>query len=154
MSEETQDAKRPDFSLFGEKHIRAYRETNGEIGYDWNGTKILLLTTTGRKSGERRTSPLIFVPHGDGWAIIASKGGAPEHPAWYLNLDADPKVEVQVKGDVYEARARTAQGAEREQLWAEALKVWPSYDDYQAKTPRQIPVVVLEPVRKLANAEG
>lgn len=151
MSEEANGAtgRVIDRSLFGDEHVRVYRETKGERGYEWNGTRILLLTTTGRKSGERRTNPLIFVPHGDGWAIIASKGGAPEDPAWYLNLEADPRVEVQVKADVYEARARTAPSPEREQIWAEAVKVWPDYDAYQAKTPREIPVVVLEPSRKL-----
>ena len=143
-------AGRPiDRTLFGDEHVRVYRETKGERGYEWNGTRILLLTTTGRKSGQSRTHPLIFVPHGDGWAIIGSKGGAPDHPAWYLNLEANPRVEVQVKGDAYEALARTAQSPEREQIWAEAIKVWPDYDAYQAKTPRQIPVVVLEPERKL-----
>lgn len=141
--------EKPDFSLFGAEHVRVYRETDGETGYMWNGAPILLLTTKGRHSGEQRTTPLIFAQHGDGWGIIASKGGAPQHPAWYLNIQNDPTVQVQVKGDVYEAKAHTAGSPDREQIWADAMKVWPYYDDYQAKTGREIPVVVLEPVKKV-----
>lgn len=141
-------AKR-DYSLFGDEHVRRYQETNGEVGYDWNGTHILLLTTKGRRTGEMHTTPLIFTQQGDAFSIIASKGGAPEHPAWYLNIQNDPNVKVQVKGDVYEAKARTAESPEREKIWADAIKVWPEYDGYQEKTDRKIPVVVLDPVRKL-----
>jgi deazaflavin-dependent oxidoreductase (nitroreductase family) len=133
-----------DLSVFGPNHVRLYRETQGEQGYIWNGAPILLLTTKGRKSGEMRTTPLIFVDNGGAPAIIASKGGAPEHPDWFLNLAADPHVQVQVKADVFDAVARTTQGPERERLWNEALKVWPQYADYQRATEREIPVVVLE----------
>ena len=136
-----------DVSIFGEAHVRAYRETNGETGYIWNDAPILLLTTKGHKSGQMRTTPLIFVADADAFVIIASKGGAPEHPDWYLNLEAEPRVRVQVKGDVFDAVARTAAGAERARLWPEAVKTWPQYDDYQAATDREIPVVVLERVR-------
>jgi deazaflavin-dependent oxidoreductase (nitroreductase family) len=139
----------PDLGLLGPEHARVYRETNGEQGYIWNGSPILLVTTKGRISGEPRTIPIIFTPWGDGWAIIASKGGSPTHPKWYLNVLDDPHVQVQVKADVYEATARTAPSPEREQIWAEAIKHWPNYDVYQTRTTRQIPVVVLEPVRKL-----
>jgi deazaflavin-dependent oxidoreductase (nitroreductase family) len=134
-------------SIFGDSHVRVYQETKGAEGYIWNGAPILLVTTKGHKSGQVRTTPLIFVQDGDAVAIIASKGGAPEHPGWYLNLQAQPRVQVQVKGDVYDAAARTAKGAERARLWDEAVKVWPQYTDYQAATDREIPVVVLERVR-------
>jgi deazaflavin-dependent oxidoreductase (nitroreductase family) len=133
-----------DVSLLGEKHVRVYRETRGEQGYLWNGVPILLLTTTGRKSGAPRTIPIIFTPHGDSFVIIASKGGSPTHPKWYLNASEDPNVTVQVKAEVFKARARTAQSPEREALWAEAIKSWPNFDVYQSRTTRQIPVVVVE----------
>jgi deazaflavin-dependent oxidoreductase (nitroreductase family) len=133
-----------DLSIFGESHVRLYRETKGEQGYIWNDAPILLLTTKGHKSGQMRTTPLIFARDGEALVIVASKGGAPEHPDWYLNLQAEPRAQVQVKGDVFEVRARTAEGAERAKLWAEAAKVWPQYDDYQKLTDREIPVVVLE----------
>ena len=136
-----------DISLLGENHVRVYRETNGERGYLWNGVTILLLTTTGRVSGEPRTIPIIFTPHGNSFVIIGSKGGSPSHPKWYLNILANPNVEVQVKADKFPAIARTAESPEREQLWLEALKTWPNYDVYQSRTTRLIPVVVIEPRR-------
>ena len=139
-------------SIIGDEHVKLYRETNGEQGYIWNGAPIILVTTKGRKSGEARTIPIIFTQYGDSWVIMASRGGSPTHPAWYLNVLDDPKVTVQVKGDIYEAVARTAPEGEREKIWAEAIKVWPRYDVYQAATTRQIPVVVLDPVRKLNPA--
>ena len=134
-----------DRSLFGEEHVRRYRETGGEVGHIWKrGSKILLLTTTGRKSGEPRTTPLIYAQDGDRYVIVASKGGAPEHPGWYENLEKTPEVELQVLDEVFPARARTAEGEERERLWAKANEVWPHYAEYQTKTDREIPVVVLE----------
>ncbi|CAN7260114.1 nitroreductase family deazaflavin-dependent oxidoreductase [Phenylobacterium sp. LjRoot225] len=146
MDEPTQPAAVPgtDLSLLGAEHVRLYRETNGETGYLWNGVPTLLLTTTGRRSGEPRTIPIIFTPHGDSYVIIASKGGAPTHPKWYLNVEADPHVQVQVKADRFDAVARTAEPPERERLWREAVKAWPNYDIYQSRTSRRIPVVVLE----------
>jgi deazaflavin-dependent oxidoreductase (nitroreductase family) len=132
-------------NLFGEEHVRRYRETGGEVGHIWRrGSKVLLLTTTGRTSGEPRTTPLIYEIAGDAYVIVASKGGAPGHPGWYRNLAKDPGVELQVKGDLFPARARTATGDERERLWKLAAQQWPPYDDYQQKTDREIPVVVLE----------
>jgi len=133
-----------DITLLGEDHIRVYRETNGEQGYLWNGVPTLLLTMTGRKSGQKRTIPIIYRQVGDKYVIIASKGGSATHPVWYLNVSADPQVEVQIKGEVFKAKARTAQSPEREELWAEAVSAWPNYDVYQSRTTRQIPVVVLE----------
>jgi len=132
-------------NLFGEEHVRRYRETGGEVGHTWRkGSKILLLTTKGRKTGEPRTTPLIYESDGDRYVIVASKGGAPQHPGWYRNLAQDPDVEVQVKDDVFRARAQTAEGDERERLWKLAAQQWPDYDAYQQRTDREIPVVVLE----------
>jgi proline iminopeptidase len=132
-------------SLFGDAHVRRYLETGGEVGHIWReGSTILLLTTTGRKSGEKRTVPLIYAADGDRYAIVASKGGAPEHPGWYQNLEKTPEVEVQVRGDVFRARARTAHGEERERLWRKANEVWKHYAEYATRTTREIPVVVLE----------
>ncbi len=130
--------------LFGEEHVRAYRETGGEHGYHWRGTTILLLTTTGRVSGEERTTPLIFSADGETWVVIASKGGAPDHPDWYKNLEADPDAMIQVRRERIPVRAHTAQGADRERLWQLMVEAWPAYDEYQDKTDREIPVVVLE----------
>jgi deazaflavin-dependent oxidoreductase (nitroreductase family) len=132
-------------TLFGEEHVRRYRETGGKVGHIWKrGSKVLLLTTKGRKSGEPRTTPLIYEKSGDAYVIVASKGGTPDHPGWYLNLTAEPQVELQVEDEVFPARARTATGEERERLWELAARQWPDYDAYQEKTDREIPVVVLE----------
>ena len=139
------DYTQPDISLIGEEHVKVYRETNGEQGYLWNGAPILLLTTTGRKSGEPRTSALIFGRDGDDLLLVASQGGAPTHPNWYHNLSANPDVEVQVQGDVFRATARTANDDEKARLWSIMTDVWPNYDAYQERTDRPIPVVVLTP---------
>jgi len=133
----------PDISLIGDEHVKVYRETNGEQGYLWNGAPILLLTTTGRKSGQARTSALIFGRDGDDLLLVASQGRAPTHPNWYHNLSANPDVEVQVEGDVFPATARTATGDEKARLWSIMTDVWPNYDQYQGRTDRQIPLVVL-----------
>jgi deazaflavin-dependent oxidoreductase (nitroreductase family) len=138
--------KQPDLSLLGEEHVRVYRETDGETGYLWNGAPTLLLTTKGRVSGESRTIAIIYTQVGDSFVIIASKGGSPTHPKWYLNVLDDPRVQVQVKADRFDATARTAAPGERERLWAEAVKTWPNYDTYQSRTSREIPVVVLDRV--------
>jgi deazaflavin-dependent oxidoreductase (nitroreductase family) len=132
-----------DDALFGSEHVRVYRETGGERGYRWRGTTILLLTTTGRKSGEPRTTPLIHVTDGDRWVVIASKGGAPDHPAWYKNLEADPAASIMVQADEVPVAMSVAEGDERARLWSAMTEVWPAYDDYKAKTDREIPVVVL-----------
>jgi deazaflavin-dependent oxidoreductase (nitroreductase family) len=94
--------------LSGQEHVRVYRESAGERGYDWRGTTILLLTTTGRTSGEPRTTPLIHRTDGDRWVVVASKGGAPNHPAWYENLRADPHATIEVKGEEIPVVASTA----------------------------------------------
>ncbi|GAA1968330.1 nitroreductase family deazaflavin-dependent oxidoreductase [Amycolatopsis minnesotensis] len=131
--------------LFGDEHVRRYEETNGEVGHDWEkGAPILVLTTKGRKTGQDRKFALIYQEVDGDHVIVASKGGAPAHPGWYLNLQEDPEVKVQVKADKFTARARTASGDERAKLWEKMAAVWPDYDDYQKKTDREIPVVVLE----------
>jgi deazaflavin-dependent oxidoreductase (nitroreductase family) len=133
-----------DDNLFGQEHVRVYRETGGERGYHWrNGTTILLLTTKGRSSGQERTTPLIHRVDGDRWVIVASRGGAPDHPGWFKNLEANPEAMIQVQDERIHVRASVAEGEERDRLWAAMTAVWPDYDDYQKKTDRQIPVVVL-----------
>ncbi|WP_028061626.1 nitroreductase family deazaflavin-dependent oxidoreductase [Candidatus Solirubrobacter pratensis] len=130
--------------LFGKEHVERYRATGGEEGHDWRGTQTLLLTTKGRRSGQPRELPLIYGRNGDDYLIVASKGGADEPPAWFLNLEADPDVEVQVRDERFKARARVADSQERRQLWPTMTAEWPDYDEYQKKTDRQIPIVVLE----------
>ena len=135
-------------------HLQRYLSTNGEDGHLWDATlgggtglvPTLVLTTTGRKSGRPLTLPLIYGRAGDSYVVIASKGGAPQHPAWYLNLAANPEVEVQVKAERFRARARTASGAERAALWQQLVEIYHPYEKYQAATSREIPVVVLDPV--------
>lgn len=131
--------------LFGDEHVRRYEETDGAEGHDWQGTQALILHTTGRRSKTVRKSPLIYGRAGDAYLVVASKGGAPEPPAWFLNLEADPDAEIQVKGEHLKVKARVATTEEKPELWATMVKEWPSYDEYQTKTDRQIPVVVLEP---------
>jgi deazaflavin-dependent oxidoreductase (nitroreductase family) len=133
-------------ALFGQEHVRRYRETDGEVGHDWRGVPTLVLTTTGRRSGEPRSTPLIYGRHGDDHLVVASKGGSPEPPAWYHNLSEQPEVDVQVRGDRFRARARTATPDERPQLWRHMAEIWPAYDEYEERTDREIPVVVLERV--------
>ena len=130
--------------LFGQEHVDRYRATDGEEGHDWQATQTLLLTTKGNKSGELRTTPLIYAKQGDVYTVVASKGGADTPPAWYLNLSEDPEVEVQVKGDRFKARARTADAEEKPGFWQTMVSEWPDYDAYQQRTDREIPVVVLE----------
>jgi deazaflavin-dependent oxidoreductase (nitroreductase family) len=135
-------------------HVSRYLASNGEDGYLWDASAgggkglvtTLLLTTRGRKSGNALTLPLIFGRSGQDYVVVASKGGAPAHPAWYLNLEANPDVEVQVRADKFKAHARTATSAERPALWATMVDIFPPYADYQRKTDRQIPLVVLRRV--------
>jgi deazaflavin-dependent oxidoreductase (nitroreductase family) len=131
---------------YGQDHVRIYQESGGREGYFWKeGSEILLLTTTGRKSGERKIMPLIYREIDGDYVIVASKGGHPEHPAWFVNLRASPDdVEVQVRDETFRVRPRVAEGSEREKLWAAMNEVWPHYAEYQERTDRQIPVVVLE----------
>ena len=131
--------------LFGKEHVDRYRATDGAEGYSWlKGTTILILTTTGRRTGRAHSTPLIFREHGADYLVVASKGGSDQPPEWYLNLRANPAVQVQVKGDRFSALARTATGEEKPGMWAAMAEVWPDYDEYQRRTERDIPVVVLE----------
>lgn len=132
--------------LFGQEHVNKYRETGGQVGHDWQGTTTLILTTKGRKSGEERSTPLIYQPTDDGYAIVASKGGDDHPPAWFLNLQDEPEVDVQVKDDRFRARARVASPDEKPDLWKTMVATWPAYEEYQQKTAREIPIVVLERV--------
>ena len=144
----------PDWMM---EHAKRYLSSGGSDGHMYRITQpgrpelmvpSLLLTTTGRKSGERFIFPLFYGETGEGgYFVVASKGGAPQHPGWYRNLLADPEVEVQVGTAKMAARARTATGDERARLWQKALQFWPPYADYQNKTEREIPVVVLDPMR-------
>jgi deazaflavin-dependent oxidoreductase (nitroreductase family) len=134
-----------DTTLLNEEHTRRYRETDGEVGYIWNGVPILLLTTTGRRSGLPRTTPLIFARDGDDYLVVASLGGAPHHPNWYHNLLANPQAEIQVKAERIPVTARTASDEEKPRLWRIVTDQWPNYDVYQTRTERPIPVVVLSP---------
>lgn len=129
-----------------QRHVERYRESNGEDGHIWEGVPTLLLTTTGRRSGQPRTTPLIYAKDGDRYVVVASYGGAPKHPDWYVNLHEKPDLEVQVKADRFQAKAHTAEGDEKARLWKIMAAIWPAYDNYQAKTSREIPIVILERV--------
>jgi len=137
-------------------HVHSYLSSGGTEGHMYTiksptaperSVPSLLLTTIGRKSGERYLFPLFYGRAGDGYFVVASKGGAPKHPAWYLNLRANPEVELQVGTAKMRARARTASGEERARLWEQAVQFWPPYADYQSKAQgREIPIVVLDPI--------
>jgi len=132
--------------LFGEEHVRTYRETGGEVGHIWKeGSTVLLLTTTGRKTGKSRTTPLLYGEDAGRYVVVASVGGAPKHPAWYLNLGGDAAATIQVGGRRLSVRAETAGPDERQRLWTLMTRMYPGYDGYQAKTSREIPVVILDP---------
>ncbi len=135
-------------------HIELYR-SDPEKAHMWDSTHVggpgvlptLLLTTTGRKSGEPRALPLIYGKAGDSYVVIGSKGGWATHPHWFLNLEAKPECELQIASEHVSARARVAAGDERERLWKQMTEIYPPYDDYQKNAgDRQIPVVVLDPL--------
>jgi deazaflavin-dependent oxidoreductase (nitroreductase family) len=133
-------------ALHGQEHVERYRATAGEEGHDWQGTQTLLLTTTGRNSGEPRTTPLIYGRRGDDYLVVASQGGSDIAPNWYRNIEQHPEVELQVKDKQFKARGRAATPEEKPELWKTMTAEWPAYDEYQERTDREIPVVVLEPV--------
>jgi F420H(2)-dependent quinone reductase len=135
----------PSPAEFVREQVRQYEESGGIRGGDLNGVPVVILWTKGRHSGTIRKSPLMRVEHDGKYAVVASKGGAPKHPVWYLNLRADPDVTLQDGPNVYDLRARVLEGAERAEWWPRATAVWPDYDNYQTRTDRQIPIVVLEP---------
>lgn len=126
------------------EHLDTYLATNGAEGHQWRGVPTLLLTTVGSQSGQARRTPLIYGESDGRYLIVASRGGTPGHPDWYRNLRAHPQVRVQVGADRFDARARTATPEEKPALWKVMAKIWPDYDNYQKKTTREIPVVVLE----------
>lgn len=133
-------------------HIDLYRK-DPESGHMWDSTVVggpgpvpcLLLTTTGRKSGMLRRSPLLYSKHDGGWIVVASNAGAPKHPAWYLNLQSKPETEIQVGLDVYQVSAKTVEGDLRQKMWDHMLGIWPFYPEYQERTDRVIPIVFLRP---------
>lgn len=144
----------PNMRDWQHEHLARYLATDGVDGYWWQSPRpgvpgpvpTLVLTTTGRRSGRRYLNPLIFGEHGGSQVVVASRGGAPAHPSWYVNLAAVPEVEVQVKARKFRARARTAVGDERVALWRLMAAIYPSYDEYQRIAGREIPVVVLDPL--------
>jgi deazaflavin-dependent oxidoreductase (nitroreductase family) len=136
----------PGTSKRSNDQVATYEATEGEQAGDNRGVPVVILTTRGRKTGALRKAPLMRVTDGEKYAVVASLGGAPEHPVWYLNLLADPVVTLQDKSVRKRYRAHTASGDEREQWWARAAAVWPDYNKYQTKTDREIPIVVLEPL--------
>jgi F420H(2)-dependent quinone reductase len=127
-------------------HLGLFRASGGRLGSGFGELKVLFLHHSGAKSGRERVSPLLYVEDGENLAIIASKGGYAQHPAWFHNLKANPDAEVELRGGRRLVRARVAEGPERERIWARAAAVWPDYERYQRRAPhRTIPVVVLEP---------
>jgi deazaflavin-dependent oxidoreductase (nitroreductase family) len=149
----TDPNKAPELPDWIKDHVSRYVSTDGADGYLWDASlgggkglvPTLLLTTVGRKSGRVLTLPLIFGRSGPNYIVVASKGGAPAHPAWYLNLQANPEVKVQVKAEKFTALAHTADPEERAALWPKMVEIYGPYTQYQTKTDRQIPVVVLQP---------
>lgn len=134
------------FGWFTEAHVAAYRKTGGRIGRTFlRGTDICLVDHVGRRSGEDRTTPLIYIRDADAVVIVASNGGAPSHPAWLHNLRAHPQTTVQVRSERWPVAAREATDPEREQLWPRLDDAWPDYEGYRARADRKIPIVLLEP---------
>ena len=127
------------------EQVRLYESTGGREGGTLEGQPCVILTTRGRKTGKLRKSPLMRIEHDGSYAVVASMGGAPQHPVWYLNLVADPAVTLQDGEQVLDLRARTASPEEKREWWPRLTAVWAPFDDYQAKTERDIPVVILEP---------
>ena len=131
-------------SDYNQQIIAEFRANAGRVGGSWEGRDLLLLTTTGRKSGNKHTTPMVYTRDGDRLLVYASKGGAPKHPDWYLNLVADPQVIVEVLGERYDATAAPLQGDERDREYAAQTERVPTFGEYQEKTTRVIPVVALQ----------
>lgn len=146
MSDNTSTDNKEDILGFMKDHIKRYLATNGEDGHLMNGFPCLVLTTTGKKSGEKRQAAVIYGKSGQHHVIIASKGGSDTPPAWFVNLQANPLAHIQVKADQFDVKMRVAEGAERQQLWDMMTKIFPDYLDYQKKTTRQIAVCILETI--------
>lgn len=136
---------------FTRLHCRLYRATGGTVGAQLRGAPVLLLRTTGRRTGRARETPLFYFDHGGRYVVVASGGGSPRHPCWFLNLEAEPRAAIQIGSEVRRVRARTADPRERDELWPLATEHYPGYLHYQELTTRQIPVVLLD---LLAPHEG
>ena len=134
------------FRLVTAAHTAVYRTTGGKLAGRMQGSPVLLLETVGRKTGEKRTTPLLYLPDGPNMVIVASKGGASKHPAWWLNLKAGPETVVQVGSRRLKVVAEETAGEDRERLWTRLVAMYPGYADYQRRTDREIPVVRLRPV--------
>ncbi|HEX4466528.1 MAG TPA: nitroreductase family deazaflavin-dependent oxidoreductase [Solirubrobacteraceae bacterium] len=134
-----------DASEFNRKVIEEFRANDGKVGGPFEGAPVLLLTSTGAKSGERRTTPVVYQPDGNRMVIFASKAGAPENPAWFHNLRANPSATVEVGSDTVDVQAVITEGDERERLFSKQKQLMPQFADYEQKTTRQIPVVALQP---------
>ena len=138
-------------TFFSRLHVLLYRASGGRVGARFGkGVPVLLLTTTGRKSGKRRTTPLLYLEDGNRYVVVASVGGAPTHPAWYLNLRSNPSATIRIGSRELAVSAETAAPEERARLWSRATQMYPQYDGYQAKTKREIPVVILTPALRSA----
>ena len=133
-----------DMNAFNRQVIDEFRANEGRVGGPFQGAPMVLLHTTGARSGQERITPLVYRPVNGDIAVFGSKGGAPEHPAWYLNLLAKPEVTVEVGTETYPVVARVAEGDERQRIWDEQARVMPGFAEYQEKTTRVIPVVILE----------
>jgi F420H(2)-dependent quinone reductase len=133
------------FGAFVTMHVAAYRLTGGRIGGSFRGVDTLLLDHVGRRSGKRRTNPLLYITDGDDLVVVASRGGSRKHPSWWLNLRDSPRTTVQVGGERREVVARQADPEEKARLWPRLVAVWPDYEAYQRRTSREIPVIVLSP---------
>ena len=129
--------------LLGRFHVRVYRLTRGRFVGRVGKAPILLLTTIGRRSGEPRTAPLLYLRDGERLVVVASFGGTPKHPVWYLNLTANPAVTVQIGRETFAATASTANAENRARIWPQLVEMYPGYAGYQEKTTREIPVVLL-----------
>jgi len=127
-------------------HTAVYRITGGRVGGRMVNSPVLLLLTTGRKTGKRRSTPLLYLQDGDDYAIVASNGGTPKHPVWWLNLQADPLAVAEIGGKKIRVRTEEAEGEEKQRLWERLVGMYPQYDKYQRRTDREIPVVLLRPV--------
>jgi deazaflavin-dependent oxidoreductase (nitroreductase family) len=127
--------------------IEEFRRNQGKVGGPFDGRSIVIVTMKGRKTGREITKPLVYVSDKDRVIVVGSKGGAPTHPEWYLNIVANPVVTVEVPGDTYQARAVVQEGVERDRLWQKMVDAMPFFADYQTKTTRQIPVLALERVK-------
>lgn len=135
-------------------HSSIYRASDGRVWGTMFGGSILLLNTTGRKSGQRRTTPLMYASDGEDLILIASNGGAPNHPAWYLNLMANPEATVEIGDSEIRVRAEEAHQAEKARLWQKMVEMYSGYDNYQRKTKREIPLLVLHPLGRVAKVSS